>query len=216
MLLSDVPTIDSIRPLNSGGMFELTVRQNSETLYMANQQSYTAEMPSANPDPTMIPFFGGTNAAGNLVWKPADTTINNIDSAAWGVTNYYANLLAEATGYVWTSNWLGLCNSDQNYFNVTETTLTLHSTNSATAYETQVFLVFDGGTMIHVYNGNLNDFPYQYAPVGYHAMVVAVGVQDSSLFSSFTPITISNNQTVDFTLQPTTTDDFKAALDLLN
>jgi hypothetical protein len=52
--------------------------------------------------------------------------------------------------------------------------------------------------------------------VGLECTVVAVGVKDKTLYSSFTPITISNNQIVNFTLSSTTTTAFIAQLKLLN
>jgi hypothetical protein len=69
--------------------------------------------------------------------------------------------------------------------------------------------------MVHVYSDG-TDFPYQFAPLGLDCTIVAVGVKDKKLYSAFVPITIGNNQTVKFSLNQTTTDDFKAQLNLLN
>lgn len=71
--------------------------------------------------------------------------------------------------------------------------------------------------MIHIYR-NYNspqNFPYYYAPVGLQCTVVAIGIKNGVLYSSFTPTTISNNLTVNFSLNSTTTTDFVAALKLL-
>ena len=70
--------------------------------------------------------------------------------------------------------------------------------------------------MIHVYNNGANDFNYSYAPVGYDATLVAVGLKDSILYSAFVPMNITSNLTKAFTLTKTTTDSFEIALDLLN
>ena len=68
--------------------------------------------------------------------------------------------------------------------------------------------------MIHVYRAGLsiNEFPYSYAPKGLECTLVALGVKDGKTYSAFVPITIGDNQTVNFTLSETTTDDFKAQL----
>lgn len=70
--------------------------------------------------------------------------------------------------------------------------------------------------MVHVYNDVGNAFPYNYAPVGLPCTVVAIGVKDGKVYSSFTPITISANQTVSFSMSETTTADFKSQLAALN
>jgi hypothetical protein len=63
---------------------------------------------------------------------------------------------------------------------------------------------------------NSGGFPYMYAPVGLSCTIVAVGVKDGNVYSSFTPITIGANQSVHFTLNQTTADAFKAQLTGLN
>ena len=69
--------------------------------------------------------------------------------------------------------------------------------------------------MIHVYE-NGGDYPYNYAPVGLNATVVAVGMKDGKLYSSFTDITIAANQTVNLGLTETNETSFKSSLTALN
>jgi hypothetical protein len=46
--------------------------------------------------------------------------------------------------------------------------------------------------------------------------MVALGVKDSVLYSSFVPVTISSNQTVNFSMSQTTDEAFQSELELLN
>ncbi len=69
--------------------------------------------------------------------------------------------------------------------------------------------------MIHVYSNGLN-FPYYYAPVGLECTLVAIGVKNGKLYSSFVPLTISSNQSVNFALSAITTDDFVNSLKALD
>ena len=71
-------------------------------------------------------------------------------------------------------------------------------------------------SLVHVYNGGGSDFPYNYAPIGLQCTIMAIGAKDEKLYSSFTPITISAGQTVNFTLSETTDAAFKTQLNALN
>src|SRR4029079_3918880 len=99
-----------------------------------------------------------------------------------------------------------------------QTSLTMHQTDDPHLYNTSVCLVFyDVKSVVRVYyDPGANDFPYQFAPEGMGCTVVAVGVRDSILYSSFTPITIGTNQTVNFTLHQTTDTLLHQAIDALN
>jgi hypothetical protein len=93
----------------------------------------------------------------------------------------------------------------------------MHQNDDPSLYYTDVFLIFSNiNTMVHVYSGTGGDFPYMYAPEGLSCTAVAVGVRDSVLYSSFTPVTIGTNQTVNFTMYPTTDTVFHQAINALN
>jgi hypothetical protein len=125
------------------------------------------------------------------------------------------------------------CNSDNaQYFDAfPNTSLTLHCTSALSAntdYDygaipIDVFLVFkDVNCMIHVYpdayeGTAASTFTYAYAPQGLQATVVAVYEDlNGQLNASFTPITIGDNQTVNFALSPITQDDFAAQVRVLD
>lgn len=213
MLLSDVPTQTlSGNMLKSGGEFLINASFNNQDIMLNSGKKITVTQPVQDGiglDQGMVPFIAEQDSIG-FGWWP-----NPNDSISFTTTSYIFSL------YNFSSSGSGTwCNSDnQAFFNAyTQTTLTLHGNDSPDLYLTDVFLVFSSvNSMIHVYRTNgTNDFPYNYAPVGLQCTVVALGAKDGKLYSSFTPITISANQTVNFTLSETTDAAFKAQLNALN
>jgi len=205
MLLSNMPTnMIGGAPLKSGGEFFIKATSGGNAVILANV--ITVKQPLNAPmDSAMLPF---------------------IDSTAWARNNYSAGLTATYSNYIFSlyqfsfpvdsGTW---CNSDNPYYfsAYTQTNLTLQESDNPADYSTYVFLIFKGiNAMVHVYNGHLDAFPYSYAPEGLQCTVVAVGVKGGTVYSSFTPITISKNQTVNFTMTATTTAAFKSALSALN
>jgi hypothetical protein len=120
------------------------------------------------------------------------------------------------------------CNSDAQYYfySYPNTSLTLQCTSVLSNYAygavpIDVFLVFkDVNCMVHVYPDDYrysNTFTYDYAPQGLQATVVAVYEDlNGQLNASFTPITIGDNQTVNFALSPISQDDFAAQVRALD
>jgi hypothetical protein len=165
----------------------------------------------ALPDTGMKPFTGVLDTLNNEGW--ANDWNNNVSVAA---SNYIFSLYQFASP-VTAGTW---CNSDNSAFfsAYTQATLNLHPTQNDIS--PNVFLVFKNvSSMVHVYLENYQqgpNFVYEYAPIGLECTVVAIGVKDGKLYSSFTPITIGANQTMNFTLVETTTDAFKTALNDLN
>ena len=212
MLFSDKPTIlfDG-RPLKSGGEFFMKATSNGDAVQLAPGNFITVEQPlNGFPyDPAMSAFTASTDT---FRWVPANNA-GAIDSAG-SITGYIYNLFTfnppEDSG-----TWYN-CDSPTPFNSYPLTTLTLHPNEDPQLYSTDVFLIFsDMNSMIHLYY-SVSDYPYLYAPEGLNCTAVAVGVRDSVLYSSFTPITISTNQTVNFSLHPTTDADFKLKLDALN
>ncbi len=216
MILSQMTTTSFNSPLTSGGMFSLLAYQGSEPLYMASGKSYTAELPSPQPDPAMKAYVLTADSAG-MTWVSPPTY--EYDTTGWGTTNYYASLLVEATGYLYTSNYFGWTNCDYPWTSGPVINLSMQGTDAISDYSTTLWLIFKGNTAIQIYPSNYipGDFIYDYAPVDSTATLVALGLRDSILYSAFVPVTIGNaNQSLNFTLQKTTTDSFKAAIDIFN
>src|SRR5262249_27657400 len=137
------------------------------------------------------------------------------DTLLWSSTDYIFSLYRFSSPED-SGTW---CNSDNpTYFSTyPNSVLTVHNTDAD--IDVDVFLIFTGvNSMVHVYKDYLNpqNFPYDYAPVGLPCTVVCVGVRNNKLYSSFTPITTSANQTVNFTMTEMTDDEFKTHLNSLN
>lgn len=224
MLLSNIPTQTDSGILKSGGEFFIKAVGNTPTAadFLASGKSIIIEQPLMGQaiDSLMAPFMFRVPliicVGGGVCNPPPIWMKNQNDNVNYTLTSYIYNLYQFQS----PANAGSWCNSDNpTYFSAyPKTHLTMHPTmDSATVASTNVFLVFTGiNSMVHVYQGSAIDFPYLYAPVGLHCTVVALTVKDGKVYSSFTPITISVNQTVNFTVTETTTEAFKTALDALN
>lgn len=223
MLLNDMPTTYYTGgALKSGGEFFIKAMQGNNVLQLMGAQPIVVNQPfiGAGIDTGMkaMGIFGGTGPA---AWNPAprDTFGVPYDSLTMSLSQYVFSIY-QFNAPVDSGSW---CNSDNPTFFAayTQTSLTMIANDSVSVYGTYVFLLFKNlNSMVHVYDYRLNSngesFPYIYAPIGLPCTVVAVGVKNGTVYSSFTPITISANQTVNFTLSPTTTAAFKAAVQALD
>jgi hypothetical protein len=226
MLLSNMPTQTATGPLKSGGEFFIKVLANDIAVTLANGKNIQVQQPFMGQvkDTAMAPFVlaaptGSINA--NPVWvnNPQDSNTVAVDPDS--IVDSYVFSLYQYNNSESSGTW---CNSDNSsYFAAySQTNLTINSNIDITGYDISVFLVFtDINSMVHVYHNyaetvNANDFPYNYAPVGLKCTVVAIAEKSGNVYSSFTPITISANQTVNFNLTQTTTTAFKTALKALD
>jgi outer membrane protein assembly factor BamB len=212
MLLSNLSTMNNSAPLKSGGMLSITAFQGNEQLYMANGKSYSAELPATVPSNSMRAFISSTDSAQGRNWSTIDTSLN--DTTGWGVYNFYATLTSEANSYLYTTNWLGWINCDT-WFGSSYPVIIVDATLSNSDYGTVCYLILNDNSAIQLYPSSTSAFSTP-APLDSSGTLIALGVKDSILYSAFVPLTITNNLEVSFTLEPTTTDDFKGALDLLN
>ncbi|HXL54889.1 MAG TPA: hypothetical protein VN958_01445 [Chitinophagaceae bacterium] len=215
MLLSNMPTNFYGRPLKSAGEFFIRAKSNNKLLQIAPLKKIEINQPANNEliDSMMLSFLGVKDTANGINWNCDSIGVNfsvypSLSGYVFSLYNF-ANPLDSGT-------W---CNSDNpSYFSAYPiTTLTLRGNDDVDTFNTDVFLVFKNiNCMVHVYRSTENDFPYLYAPEGLECTIVALGVKDEKIYSAFIPITISGDKTVNFTLSETTTDEFKAQLNLLN
>ncbi len=214
MLLSDKPTIQNDgHPLKSGGEFYIKATSGGSAVQLAPGSYLTVEQPLNNFsfDGTLTAFTAITDT---FRWQPANNGAVN-DSLTGSSYTSYIFAMFQFGDPVDSGTW---CNSDcSTYFSAyPQTSLTLQQNDDPVLYNTQLFLLFSGiNSMVHVYYSN-NGWPYLYAPQGLSCTAVAVGVKDSVLYSSFVPLTIGANQTVNFSLSPSTDEAFQARLDSLN
>lgn len=212
MLFSNVPTQTASGPLKSAGEFFIKAIQNNKAIWLNSGKKITVDQPSGGnlTDAAMMPFVLDVDSIGlNATWWPTTTDSLEITTSNYVFSLYQFSYPADS------GTW---CNSDNSsiFSTYSQTILTSHS-NNADIVSKDIFLVFTGiNTMVHVYANSATDNIYDFAPVGLQCTVVAIGVKDGKLYSSFTPITISANQTVNYTLTETTAETFKTQLKALN
>jgi len=201
-------------PLKSGGEFFIKAMASNSPVLMApgkkisvaQPASLTGGMDTVNAQQA---FIGQMDTTGGRGWAPTPS-----DTVSWNTNSYIFNLYTFNTPAD-SGSW---CNSDNStYFSAyPQTLVTLHANDLVSTYGTQTYLVFNNiSSMVHVYSYG-NDFPYYYAPQGLQCTLVSVGVKDGVLYSAFVPFTIGSNQTLNFTLSATTTNDFKAQMTALH
>jgi hypothetical protein len=215
MLLSGIATNSQMGPpLKSGGEFFIKALLGTAPLQMASGKKIQVTQPSILTGPLdqamkafVVPDTTGMGASAG--WNPSTS-----DSVLVHVTDYVFNLYKFGMP-VDSGSW---CNSDNSVFfsQYNQTQLNIIPNDDPNSYQPDVFLVFKNvAAMVHVYRKVLG-YPYFFAPIGLSCTVVAVGEKDGVLYSSFTPITITANQSLHFTLSQTTSSVFKTQLSALN
>ncbi len=224
MVLSGMDTYSLVGLLKSGGEFFIQAFSDNSAVQISAGSKIDIVQPvalTAGMDPGMQPFIFQNPITMPGGWLPI---LNHIDSSSNpqpiaaslsdSVDNYIFSLYS-FNSPVSSGTW---CNSDNlSYFSAyPQTPLTFLSSDSMSNYNTQTFLIFKNiNSMVHVYGGP-GSFVYNYAPRGFPCTLVAIGFNNHTLYSSFTPFTIGVNQKINFTLSPTTTGAFKAQLQALN
>jgi len=218
-----LPVEDDNTLLHSGGEFFIGGTYNGQFVGLAPGKRFTALMPKDLKDTLANPIAfnflrDSIDDNGLLGWDEANENNFLNDS-----TNDYDSLINTATNYIWSGYHFSTtfgdsgvwCNSDQEFTNTNYGSINIIPTDSPSTYGTTVFLIFKIKAMMHVYQVG-DAYPDPFAPIGYAATIVAVGVKNNTLYSSFTPVTISNGLNVNFKLKPTTSNQFKSALNALN
>ena len=214
MILSHMHTTSNGQPLITGGEFYLKAYSGSQELRMAPDKIYSAEVPEDAVLLTdMRAYIGVEDSLNRINWLQGDSTIN-LDSSYYGMyADGYATLYTQVTGYIYSSNWLGWANCDHPYFNVPSTTVKGKPTDDTYEFGMDVYLVFENTLIDLYYDASTDDFPYFYAPESYDGTLVAIGIKDSLLYSSFVPFTNASNSTVEFTLESSTFEEFQDKLE---
>jgi hypothetical protein len=217
ILLSDMHTMDRWdRPLKSGGEFFIKAMSGNDPVYIKYGKgisvkiaaSLTGGVDTANDQAAYILLPQDSGTTNNRWWPAYDNDLET--QAEYYMYNFYQFSYPPETG-----TWLN-CDNSTYFGKYSQTILTLRSKDASNLYNTQVFLVFTGvNTVIPLYYADTT-CSYNYAPVGLQCTVVAFGVFNKTLYSSFVPVTITPNLTMDFKLSQTTTAEFKAKLELLN
>lgn len=225
MLLSNMTT-DMVggKPLKSGGEFYIKASKDGVALTIAaDKKIFVLQPVYAVADGEMKAFVA-------IKEQPEDNQKAWVDSETDTVTILKGSptntLTAPLQMYVYSlykftppsdsGTW---CNSDNSQYFAAFTQTALNIRVNQKGYVADLFLCFkDVNSMVHVYPANNigDDFKYAYAPVGLSATIVALAAHEGKIYASFTPITISSNQTVNIDLTETTTQDFKTKLKALD
>ncbi|MGD0710003.1 MAG: hypothetical protein ABR968_02365 [Bacteroidales bacterium] len=222
MFLNNITTnIYGAKPIKSAGMFYIKAMQGSQVLQLipGYNEKITIWQPSHSYplDNNMKPYILQKDTVEGWVTPQMqpDTMISN-DFLSDSILNYVFSMY-QFSSPVDSGSW---CNTDDSaYFSAyPQTTLTLTTLNSYSDYNTQVFLFFTNiNAMVRFdYWEYTNSFSYKYAPLSLNCTAIAIGVKNGNLYSSFIPITISSNLTVNFSLSQTTTAGFISQLNALN
>ena len=212
MLLSNITTESYDVPLVSGGEFFINAKYNNSDVFLANGKSITVTQPRALTNSldsaAMQPFSANVSDSGGVIdsspWYPS------ANDSIYTTTSNYVYTLTQLNGYTWL-------NTDHPLSGYVSTELTIHPNEGIASYNTQVFLLLNNiSSMVSLSYYPGTGFHYYYAPQGMQCTVVAFGVKDGNLYSSFIPITIGSNQTYNFSLNQTTTAEFKTQLEGLN
>jgi hypothetical protein len=217
MLLTGLSTstgMDNDVMLVSGGMFYIKATQNGEALTKNFSPTITVEMPRTQDTIDMSPLVG------------IDTVINNENWMFW-VSDPFVDSFQTATSYIYqlynydfgvltdSGSW---CNSDNSsYFDAYPQTPLHVNVEQSDTNDTEVYLFFTTvNSMVHVYQiWTPGFFPYDYAPLGFQCIIVAVQVKNEKLYASFQPFVIGSDTSVTLFPQQTTIAAFEAQLDAL-
>lgn len=214
MLLSNMPTTSYQWPLKSGGEFFIRATNANGALLLRQGKNIKIQQPTGitgGADAGMKAFIVNANAdtAINNNWTPTTDTTTNPQAVVFTDANNYIFSLYQFSTPAANGTW---CNSDNSdYFKQYTLTDLAINCNDAGFTQVDVYLVFKTvNCMVHVYESMPKTYAYNYAPLGLQCTIVAI--KGNTLYSSFTPITIKNNQSVGFSLSATTTEEFKTAL----
>ena len=182
MITSGVTTSSNNNLLQSGGMFNIAVKQNGEDLRLNN--IYTVRIPSLEPDRAMMIFRGEESINAN-----GDRSINWIQQdSSWVDTT--------KNGYTIDLNFLSWCNLDRFYNASSGAQVRLKLPEDFTSVNTRVFMIFDVNSVVYLFgdaeNEEFNSGGY-ILPLGWDIKLLAISTIDDKLYYSLVNSTIVTN-----------------------
>lgn len=210
MILSGMPTTSNGQILISGGQINLTAKQGTTPVYLADNASIGVMMPAPNPDFAMQLFDGVVDSDGDVDWILSTDSTGTADSIT--VIN---DSLGAYYYFDWADSGLGWINCDYFYSSPDPLTTVHVSTDSAyNQTNTAVFLHFSDinsiaqlwhdGTYFSSYNNSI--------PLNMSVTVVCISEIDGNYYSAFVPVTVTSNIVVPVTMSPTTLGAFETAV----
>jgi hypothetical protein len=209
MVLSNVTTMSEEMPLVSGGEAWFRITQNGQAVWLNNANPVTVKMRQLFGGTPMDLYTGENDATGDGVnWVATGSPVQN---GTFPDTAYFQFLLNEAIFEEVGGNWV---NCDHPFANYTSTVL--HLTLDGEYESSHAYLLVDLSNTCVSLSRNSNQIDYHYAPLGYAAHVVVIGIKGEKVFTAIEPITISENQTIQISPQETTVEEFKQLLQTLD
>lgn len=203
MVLGGIYTATATIPLISGGQFKFVASQNGQQLKFAPGKKAAVTIPSVNPDNNMSAFTQITSAS-NFSYTAAG------DSSAW--------LYSDGTQYIGFTDSMIWVNCDHPFIQADYRMINVKTLSGIADVNCKVVIVFKNiNTVVRIYwDAASASYKYPYAPVGYEATIIGIGVKDGNLYSAFAPVTFTNDQIINMALNGTTRDQLNAHLDDLN
>lgn len=195
----------TLRLLRSGGAINITATQGGNTLRVA-PGGLSVRIPTDVGDPAMELFSGSENEDGSMIWERVDTSSVTVVTDYVDLTYFFT-----ADSLMWMN-----CDYFAYYPSTTQVAATIPAGQSTDS--TMVWIAFptENAVMHMYYSGTGQTYlAAQIAPVGMEAVIVGLRRTLNGDYSSFTPITISDNMTVPMTFAPTTMEEFQDALNAL-
>jgi len=198
-------------PMKSAGMFYFKAVQGMEILGLRPGKSITVAQPLKGLpiDTAMRPYWLMTDG-GLSGWFPINGNGSG-DPLTYTDSNYIFTLYE----FFGSGTWYN-CDNQHVFAAFPQTTLTLCPPSDFSVNSIVTYLFFsDINATVTVYSNGTN-FIYNYAPVGLECTAIAIAIKDQKIYTSFTPITIGANMSVNYLFSETTEADFLAQLNSLN
>jgi hypothetical protein len=221
LVLSNRPTMTAAgMPLKTAGAFYFKATANNVYITLTSGKSVKVEQ--------LASLTGGHDTTDNMkayIQQDSATVDGTKNSVTTWTPTPFQSVTNSIFGYIYNLNKLFSPNSSPichcstscpAYYNTPLTSLTLLTDADFTAYSPVAFLIFKDINAIVGVPRRTSDFKYDYAPQGLACTLAVFGVKDGVLYSYFKPFNIGLNQTLNFSLSPTTTEEFVNKLKTLN
>lgn len=204
MMTTGATTNSSQYILESGGMFNIKVKQNGNELQLKNGATYSVNIPSNGLDFNMR-IFSGVEGEDIVRWEERDSAQWRSDSTQ--------------KGYVMELDFLNWCNLDKYHNEPNQTKVRVKLPDGYTNTNTSVYMVFQKNMVTWLFgdptNEEFNTGTYT-APIGFDVKFVIISVKDKKLYYAIVDSKLVKDhlETVN-SLTETTEDDLKVILDSL-
>lgn len=218
MILNKMPTVSDDRMLVTGGEIKLTITKDGKPLKSSTRLPIQITIPSANPDPAMVLFYGEQNQGTDIVnWKTSsaitviqrDTTVIQLPKDS--VIEKESEIFPGKSLYTLFPKQIGWINCDK-FYDFTGAKTKINFTSTVDLAKIYKFLYFDDlKSVINVYGNTSLD-----VPVGKHVKVICFSITKEKVLYTFTKeLNVEAGQTIAIELKETSEAVFMKYLDSL-